>query len=284
MNTPQIFTHAVFGNLPVIVVHGVEWFGATEAAKALGFSNPHKAIDHHVEKEDCTVHTVLTDGGQQNKKFINESGIYSLIFGSARQGNNPEIREKAKQFKRWVTSEILPSIRKHGAYLTPEKIEEVLLNPDTIIHLATKLKQEQEEKAALLQKIEADKPKVIFAESVSASKSSILVGELAKILRQNGIDIGQNRLFKWLRENGYLIKRRGTDYNMPTQKAMELGLFEIKETSITHSNGEISVCKTPKVTGKGQIYFINKFKGLATLEDKRYEKENSPSQRHGNGR
>lgn len=261
MNKPQIFNHSMFGDLPVLVVNDVEWFGATEAAKALSFSDPHKAIVNHVDEEDSTIHPVLTDGGRQNKKFINESGLYSLIFGAARQGNNPEIQEKAKQFKRWVTGEVLPSIRKHGGYLTPAKIEEVLLNPDTIIDLAQRLKQANEEKAKLAAKVEADKPKVLFADSVTASKTSILIGDLAKILKQNGYDTGQKRLFAQLRDEGYLIKRKGNDYNMPTQRSMEMELFEIKETVVTHSDGHISISKTPKVTGKGQIYFINKYAG-----------------------
>lgn len=122
------------------------------------------------------------------------------------------------------------------------------------------LKEERHEKLKLQEKVEIDKPKVIFADAVTASKTAILIGELAKLLRQNGVDIGQNRLFEWLRSNGYLIKRKGTDYNMPTQYSMNLGLFEVKETSITHSDGHISISKTSKVTGKGQVYLINKFK------------------------
>lgn len=169
-------------------------------------------------------------------------------------------KPKAEPFQDWLYEDMLPSVQKHGAYLTPEKLEEVLLNPDTLIRLATDLKAEREARIAAQKQIEADKPKVIFAEAVTTSKTSILVGELAKILKQNGIQIGQNRLFQWLRENGYLIKRKGTDYNMPTQKSMEMGLFEIKETSVTHSDGHITISKTPKVTGKGQVYFINKFK------------------------
>lgn len=244
----------------MIVKGGVEWFGASDAAKALSFTDPHKAITNHVDEDDSTVHPVTDSLGRtQKKKFINESGLYGLIFGAAKQGNNPEIQEKAKQFKRWVTSEILPAIRKHGGYLTPEKIEEVLLNPDTIIDLAQRLKQANEEKAKLAAQIEANKPKVIFADSVAASKSSILIGDLAKILKQNGYETGQKRLFAQLRDEGYLIKRKGNDYNMPTQRSMEMGLFEIKETVITHSDGHISISKTPKVTGKGQIYFINKY-------------------------
>lgn len=138
--------------------------------------------------------------------------------------------------------------------------DELLDNPDLLLEVVTKLKAERDHSKMLSQKIEADKPKVLFADSVSASKTSILIGELAKLLKQNGVEIGQNRLFHWLRENGYLIKRRGTDYNMPTQYSMELGLFEIKETVINHGDGHTSISKTPKITGKGSIYFINKFR------------------------
>jgi anti-repressor protein len=262
MNKPQIFSHTVFGELPVIFANGTEWFGAVEAARALSFSDPHKAVVNHVDEDDSTVHPVIDSLGRiQRKKFVNESGLYSLIFGAARQGNNPEIKAKAKQFKRWVTSEVLPAIRQHGGYLTPQKIEEVLLNPDVIIDLAQRLKQANEEKAKLVAKIEEDRPKVIFADSVATSKSSILIGDLAKLLKQNGYETGQKRLFEQLRNEGYLIKRKGADYNMPTQRAMELELFEIKETVVTHADGHVSISKTPKVTGKGQIYFINKYAG-----------------------
>lgn len=167
-----------------------------------------------------------------------------------------------------VADEIIPSIRKHGAYMTPQKIEEVLLNPDTIIKLATELKAEQKKRVALESKVEQDKPLVAFANSVSVAKTSILVGELAKLLKQNGVDMGQNRLFAWMRENGYLISRKGTDYNMPTQRSMEMKLFEIKETTISHGDGHTSISKTPKVTGKGQIYFINLFLGTQQNTDK----------------
>ena len=160
----------------------------------------------------------------------------------------------------WIFDEVLPSINKYGGYLTPQKIEEVLLNPDTIIRLATDLKAEREKRFALEVKVNEMRPKEIFADAVSVSKTSILVGEMAKILKQNGIEMGQNRFFEWLRVKGFLVNRKGTDYNMPTQRSMELGLFEIKETSITHSDGHVTISKTPKITGKGQIYFVNKFK------------------------
>lgn len=258
MNKAQIFNHGLFGDLPVIVVDGVEWLGATEVARALSFSDPYKAINNHVDSEDWTVHPVLTEGGQQSKKFINESGLYNLIFGAAKQGNNPNIQEKAKQFKRWVTSDVLPTIRKHGAYLTSAKIEEVLLNPDTIIQLATQVKMERAEKEKALKKIEIQRPKVVFAEALEISKDSILVKELAGILKQKGVDIGQNRLFEWLRDRGYLCKKYGDMYNLPTQKSMELGLFEIKKGIRTDSNGEMRQTRTVKVTGKGQVYLVNK--------------------------
>ncbi|TKH43424.1 hypothetical protein C1I60_14095 [Paenibacillus terrae] len=257
----QIFKNDVFGKLPVVVVDGVEWFGATEAAKALSFSNPYTAIPNHVDEDDLTDQEVIDSlGRKQVKKFISESGLYALIFGAAKQGNNPEIKEKAKSYKRWVTSEVLPSIRKHGIYATDQVLDQIISDPQFGIKLLTKLQEEKAARVQAEQQIEQDKPKVIFADAVTASKTSILVGELAKLLKQNGVEMGQNRLFVWMREKGFLISRKGTDYNMPSQRSMELGLFEIKETSITHSDGHITVSKTPKVTGRGQIYFINKFK------------------------
>ena len=185
------------------------------------------------------------------ENFLTESGVYKLIFKSN--------KEKAEKFQDWVTDEVLPSIRKHGAYMTENTLEEALTNPDFLIKLATELKEEQSKRKALEEEKKLNAPKVIFADAVSTSKTSILIGELAKILKQNGIETGQNKLFEWLRTNKYLISRKGTDYNMPTQKSMELGLFEIKETSIAHADGHTSISKTPKVTGKGQQYFINKF-------------------------
>lgn len=185
------------------------------------------------------------------ENFLTESGVYKLIFKSR--------KENAERFQDWVTDEVLPSIRTHGAYMTPETLEQALYNPDFLIRLATELKDTQAHVKHLETKIDNDKPKVIFADAVSTSKSSILIGDLAKIIKQNGVDIGQKRLFMWLRDNGYLIKRKGNDYNMPTQYSMELQLFEVKETAITHSDGHTSISKTPKVTGKGQQYFINKF-------------------------
>ena len=192
-----------------------------------------------------------TPSGTQEMTVINESGLYALEQSSKRPG--------AKQFKRWVTSEVLPAIRRHGMYADAPTVEKMLDDPDTMIRTLQALKEEREKRRALEQQTAADRPKVLFADAVSASHSSILVGELAKLLRQNGVDIGQNRLFTWLRDNGYLIRRSGTDYNMPTQRAMDMGLFSIKETAITRSDGSITISKTCKITGKGQQYFVEKF-------------------------
>lgn len=252
MTDLQIFKNPEFGEIRTIEKDGEPWFVGKDVAAALGYERPTKAILDHVDDEDKDEVPIQDSiGRSQNTPIINESGLYSLVLSSK--------LPTAKKFKRWVTSEVIPSIRKHGAYMTPDKLEEVLLKPDTLIQLAQNLKAEQEKRRALEAKVETDKPKVLFADSVEAAKTSILIGELAKLLKQNGINIGQNRLFQWLRQNGYLIRRQGSDYNMPTQRAMEMGLFEVKETTITHSDGHIHVSKTPKVTGKGQVYFVNLF-------------------------
>jgi anti-repressor protein len=183
--------------------------------------------------------------------LIPEPLVYKLAFKAS--------NELAEKFQDWLAIEVIPSIRKHGAYMTPEKIEEVLLNPDTIINLATQLKEERQKRIKAEQTIEIQKPKVIFAESVQASENSILIRELATILRQKGVDIGEKRLFAWLRKNGYLIKQKGDSYNLPTQRSMELGLFEIHKRTLTDPDGSIRITRTPRVTGKGQIYFVNKF-------------------------
>lgn len=199
--------------------------------------------------------SVLVDtlGGVQKMIAVTEAGLYSVILLSRK----PE----AKKFKKWITHEVLPSIRTHGAYFTASTAEKLLNDPDVLITMLNTIKEERLEKKRLQNQVETDKPKVLFADAVSASDGTVLIGELAKILRGNSVEIGQNRLYERLRQEGFLIKRNGTDYNMPTQKAMELGLFKIKETSITHSDGHITVSKTTKVTGRGQQYFINYFFG-----------------------
>ena len=250
MNEIQIFNYQ---NKQVRTVEkdGEPWWVLKDVCEVLEINN-HKMTAQRLDGDEVS-QTDLTDslGRQQSTTIINESGLYNVIFRSD--------KPQAKPFRKWVTSEVLPAIRKHGGYLTPEKVEEALLNPDTIIRLATDLKAEREKRMRLEEQAQKDKPKVLFADAVATSKTSILIGELAKALKQNGIDMGQNRLFEWMRRNGYLIQRKGADYNMPTQRAMEAGLFEIKETSITHADGHVSVNKTPKVTGKGQQYFINRF-------------------------
>ena len=252
-NELQIFNSPEFGQVRTVLVNNEPYFVGKDVAEILGYSNTRAALGAHVDEEDKTDGVAIRDaiGREQQPIVINESGLYSLIISSK--------LPKAKQFKHWITAEVLPSIRKHGAYMTPETIESVLLSPDTLIKLAQNLKDEQEKRRAAEAQIAADRPKVVFADSVSVSNTSILIGDLAKILKQNNIDMGQKRLFQWMRDTGYLIKRKGAEYNSPTQRAMEKGLFEIKETVITHADGHTSISKTTKVTGKGQIYFINKF-------------------------
>ena len=261
MNEMRVFSNPEFGSIRTIEENGNVLFSATDTARALGYSNPRDAISRHckgVVKRDAWVQTGEKADGTPAARatemsFIPESDIYRLVFGSK--------LPTADKFTDWVTEEVLPSIRRNGAYMTPEVIERTLTDPDYIIQLATTLKQERQKRKALERQAEADRPKVLFADAVSASRTSILVGELAKLLRQNGVDIGQNRLFSWLRDNGYLIRRRGTDYNMPTQRSMEMGLFDIKETAISRSDGSVTVSKTVKVTGHGQTYFVERFLG-----------------------
>ncbi len=246
MNNLQVFNNKDFGEVRAITIENIPFFVGKDVANALGYSNERDAILRHVDDEDKKAGVVFHDGRQNRQvTVINESGLYSLILSSK--------LTQAKKFKRWVTSEVLPSIRKNGGYIQNQDE----LDDDELIakalSIATRKIAERDKKIEML------KPKALFADSVSASKISILIGELAKILKGNGINIGQNRLFKWLRDNGYLIRRKGTDYNTPTQRGMELELFEIKETVISHSDGHTSISKTTKVTGKGQIYFINKF-------------------------
>ena len=243
------FKNAEFGVLRTIEVDDKILFCGSDVAKALGYSRPNDAITAHCR---ATVkHSTLISGKMQEINFITEGDVYRLIVRSK--------LPSAEKFETWVFDEVLPSIRKHGAYMTEQTVEKALADPDFLIRLATELKQEQEKRKSLESQIQADKPKVIFADSVTTSNTCILVGELAKILKGNGVNIGQNRLFEWLRENGYLVNRKGTDYNTPTQKSMDLGLFKIKETTVIRSDGHIQISKTPKITGKGQIYFTNKF-------------------------
>ena len=231
-------------------IDGQPYFVGKDVADILGYANPSKALADHVDEEDKLNNDSLLSLGQRGGWLINESGLYSLILSSK--------MPNAKKFKRWVTSEVLPAIVHKGVYMTDKKAYDITHDrsgatlADLLQQAADQLKQKDIQIAEM-------KPKALFADAVATSNRSILVGELAKLIRQNGVDIGQNRLFTWLREHGYLIKRKGTDYNMPTQKSVAMGIFQIKETSITHSNGTVTLTKTAKVTGKGQQYFINKF-------------------------
>lgn len=244
MNEVQLFN---FENHEVrsLLINDEPYFVGKDVTEILSYSNTRKALTDHVDDEDKMDGVTIRDSIGRNQKpvLINESGLYSLVLSSK--------LPSAKKFKRWVTSEVLPSLRKTGQYQVKELSGSELM--------AKALIEAQNVLAAKDKQIEEMKPKALFADAVATSHTSILVGELAKILKQNGIEMGQKRLFAWLREKGYLIKRQGTDYNMPTQKAMDLGLFEIKEGSYVNGSGVNITTKTPKVTGKGQQYFINKF-------------------------
>lgn len=255
MNEIQIFRNAEFGEVRTLTgANGEVLFCGADVAKALGYANSRKALADHCKNDGVTNRYIIDSmGRQQEAKFINEGNLYRLITHSK--------LPSAERFESWVFDEVLPTIRKHGAYMTENTLEKALTSPDFLIQLATQLKDEQTKRKQLEEQAEQDRPKVLFANAVETSKTSILVGELAKILKQNGVDTGQKRLFAWLREHGFLIKREGTDYNMPTQRAMEQGLFEIKESTVIHADGHTSVTKTPKVTGKGQTFFISKFLG-----------------------
>ena len=247
MNELQIFENSEFGSVRTITVDGEPYFVGIDVADKLEYQNGSRDINAHVD--ECDRKIISLFDGKQNRKttIINESGFYSLVFQSK--------MKKAKEFKHWVTSEVLPSIRKNGGYIAGQEN----MTDDEL--MAKALMVAQNKIAEKDKQIERMKPKEIFADAVSASETSILVGDLAKLLKQNGVDIGQKRLFEWLRANGYLIKRKGADWNMPTQKSLELGLFEIKESTHIDGNGCNVTTRTPKATGKAQIYFINKFLG-----------------------
>ncbi|AGW43718.1 prophage antirepressor [Lactobacillus phage phiLdb] len=249
MNEVQIFNFED-NQVRAIEIEGEPWFVGNDVATVLGYSNTRDAIGKHVDGEDKNT-VAIRDGitrGNPNKTIINESGLYSLILSSK--------LPSAKKFKRWVTSEVIPTIRKHGAYMTDQKAFDIVHNKSGLIDLLQQAADQLREKNI---QIEEMRPKALFADSVSSSSSTISVGDLAKIIKQNGINIGSIRLFAWLRDNGYLIKRQGSDYNSPTQYSMERGWFEVKETTVNYPDGRTIVKKTPKVTGKGQQYFVNRF-------------------------
>ncbi|WP_317303974.1 phage antirepressor [Allisonella histaminiformans] len=245
----QIFKNEELGAIRTVLIDNEPWFVGKDVAEILGYQRTADAIRTHVDSEDKGVGEIQTPGGTQTMTVINESGLYSLILSSK--------LPNAKQFKRWVTSEVLPSIRKHGAYLTEQKVEEVLLNPDTIIKLATQLKQEREARMQAEALNEANRPKVEFANAVAGSDGTISMADLAKLLKQNGVRTGRDRLYNWMREHGYLMKH-GVSRNTPTQRAMEAGGFKVRESAIVSPYGGTIIKKTTLVTGKGQAYFIKK--------------------------
>ena len=265
----KIFKNPQFGEIRAVEKDGEPWFSGKDVAVALGYSNPLKAIRDHVDNEDRGMNETFTPGGKQFIAVINESGLYSLILSSK--------LPSAKQFKRWVTSEVLPSIRKTGGYLEGQEhmsdadllAKALLVAQRQIEQRDKRIREVQAANSDLTVKNQIMQPKALFADSVCASSTSILIGELAKILKQSGVNTGQQRLFAWMRDNGYLIRRKGADYNMPTQRSMEMQLFEIKESVVAHADGHTSINKTPKVTGKGQIYFINKLRGVYETESTR---------------
>lgn len=243
MNELQIFNNEEFGNIRTVTIDNEPWFVGKDVAEALGYAEPRSAVSKKVEECDRGVAEMETPSGKQKMTTINESGLYALIFGSK--------LESAKRFKYWVTSEVLPSIRKTGGY--------DMKQPQGKELLALAVLEAQKTIKEQTAQIEEMKPHAILGQAITTANTSILVGDLAKILRQNGVDIGAQRLFGWMRENGYLIKRKGSDWNLPTQKSMDMGLFEIKESVHIDGNGCNKISRTPKVTGKGQQYFINKF-------------------------
>ena len=253
MNDLQIFKNAEFGEIRTVIIENEPWFVGKDVAVILGYADPNKAIAMHVDEDDKLNDKSASSLGQRGGWLIKESGLYSLILSSK--------LASAKRFKKWVTSEVLPSIRKNGGYIAGQEY----LSDDELMAKAVLVAQKKiEERDKVIEeqrlKIEADKPKTIFADAVSVSNTSILIGDLAKLICQNGVQTGQKRLFEWMRENGYLIKS-GSSRNMPTQTAADMGLFEVKETTITNPDGSVRVTRTTKVTGKGQQYFINKFLG-----------------------
>lgn len=243
-NLIEVFNSSEFGSVRTVSLNNTIHFVGKDIAVALGYSNPQKAVRDHIDEEDRTVNNSFTINGTP-AVLINESGLYSLVLSSK--------LESAKRFKRWITADVLPALRRTGNYSL--NIPQTL--PEALRAYADEVEQHNRTRAL----VEAQRPKVLFADAVSTSDTDILVGDLAKLLNQNGYAVGQNRLFEQLRNEGYLISRKGNSYNMPTQRAMEMGLFRIKETAITHSDGRVSLNKTPKVTGKGQQYFINRFIG-----------------------
>ena len=250
MNELQIFNSSEFGQIRTVTKDNEPMFCLGDLCKALELTA--KEVKRRLNDEVVSKHPIPDSlGRMQETLFVNEDGLYDVILESR--------KESAKKFRKWVTSEVLPSIRKSGGYIAgQEQMSDTELMAKALLVAQKQIEQRnaiiEQQKA----KIEADKPKTKFADAVATSKTSILVGDLAKLICQNGYQIGQKRLFDWMRENGYLIKA-GSSKNMPTQRYVEQGLFEIKESNVQNPDGSVRITKTTKVTGKGQIYFVNKF-------------------------
>lgn len=252
----QVFENTQFGQVRTINKDGAPWFVAADVCRALDLGQVTNTIRRLDDDEKALISIKGISRGNDQVSIVNEPGLYSLVLGSRK----PE----AKAFKRWITHEVIPSIRKNGGYIAGQETmtdDELLANALMVAQRKIEARDKQIE--AQEKQIEAMHPKALFADAVSASKTSILIGDHAKLLKQNGVDIGQKRLFQWLRDNKYLISQKGASYNSPTQRSMEMKLFEVKETTITHADGHITINRTAKVTGKGQVYFINKFVGNA---------------------
>ncbi|MFW5433279.1 phage antirepressor KilAC domain-containing protein [Paenibacillus apiarius] len=248
MNQLQVFRNSQFGELEATMFEGQPWFGATKAAVLLGYTNPQKAVRDHCKDKGCTFRSVLTNGGEQQIKFISEGNLYRLISRSK--------LPNAEQFEAWVFDEVLPSIRKHGAYMTEQTIEKALTSPDFLIDLATRLKEEQTARIEAEYKVKKQQPLVLFAETCMSSRNSIKVREMAKLASKNGINIGQNRLFAKLREWGLIMNGSSE----PMQRAIDAGWFEVVQGVYQRSSGA-ETYRTPRVTPKGQAYIINRLKG-----------------------
>ena len=250
MNDLQVFINAMLGTVRILMRNNEPWFVAKDVCDCLEINNSRQALSRLDADEKSNV--ILNDGtpGNPEKSVVNEYGLYNLVLSSRK----PE----AKEFRRWITHDVLPSIRMHGAYMTDDVLKQAIQSPDFLIQLASQLKTEQEARKHAELTIVQQAPKVLFADAVATSHTSILIGDLAKLLKQNGVDTGQNRLFEQLRSDGYLIKS-GNSKNMPTQRSMELGLFEVKERTLVNSDGSTRITRTTKVTGKGQVYFVNKY-------------------------
>ena len=250
MNTLQNFEHENF-TARTIEDNGEIWIVAKDVAQSLGYSYWQPNIVGHVPEIWKGIKRINTPGGEQEMLCLTEQGLYFFLGRSDKKAALP--------YQMWIAGDVVPSIRKHGFYATPSTVEDILKNPDNFIQVLQAFKEEQRKNQELQQQIDDNRPKVIFAEAVDASKNSILIGNLAKLLCQNGYKIGQNKLFAWLREHGFLISCKGERWNMPKQSYVDQGLFELKKSIVNNPDGTTKVTHTTKVTGKGQIYFINGF-------------------------